>query len=68
MNLANEMRALTTVTVGSLPPCAGERERGASPDLTACGLPAPLALPHEGGGNAVTLAEANVGHGGGAFA
>ena len=40
--------------VGSLPPCGGELERGASHDHRPCGLPLSLTLPRKGGGNPPT--------------
>ena len=64
MNVAVRTEAFATRTVGPLPPCGEELERGVSPMLCAPRLPPSLTLPHKGGGNAAVFLEAACAHSG----
>ncbi len=68
MNLVRKMQGCAARTLGSLPPCGGERERGVSPDPGGRGSPPSLTLPYNGGGNAAVFAARGVADGGSAFA
>jgi error-prone DNA polymerase len=48
-----------TGTIGSLPPCGGEVERGVNPLLRARVSPPSLTLPRKGGGDDVARSSIN---------
>jgi hypothetical protein len=68
MNLVSKMQGSAARTVGSLPPCGGEVERGVGHDLGVRGLPPSLTLPRRGGGNGEVVADRGVADGGSARA